>query len=143
MAKSHAERVERVQHKFLMWLNCHTSQPCLSLTYHSLLQHFGVQSLTSRRVQHDLLFLKSIFSLKISSEILLNCFGLHAPTRSTRNLRLFAEPRGRVETVASGFLCRMPRLANKFLAATSADFFDDTVSTLRTKIVKYAKNMRL
>ena len=61
-AKTHTERVDRVQHKFLMWLNSHTSSSCPSLSYQALLDHFGIPSLASRRTQFDLLFLK-VFTL--------------------------------------------------------------------------------
>lgn len=39
----------------LMCLNYHTLQPSVSLAFHSLFQHFGIQSLAPKRVQHDLL----------------------------------------------------------------------------------------
>ena len=56
-ADSHTARVDRVQHKFLIWLLTHTSSGyAASLSYESLLLHFKIPSLASRRVQHDLLF---------------------------------------------------------------------------------------
>ena len=57
-AKSHTERVDRVQHKFLMWLNSHTTVFCPSLSYKALLNHFELPSLASRRIQYDPLFLR-------------------------------------------------------------------------------------
>ena len=48
-ASSHTVRVDRVQHKFLIWLLTHTSSgQANSLSYGSLLLHFKIPSLTSR-----------------------------------------------------------------------------------------------
>ena len=138
-AKSHGERVDRVQHKFLLWLNNHTAQPCDSLSYRSLLNHFGIPSLAARRLQYDLLFLKSIFSGKINSVELLDRFSIHVPARLTRSLRLFTERRGRVSTVCGGLLCRIPRRMNEFLAVSRADFFYDDFNTFRTQVIRYIK----
>ena len=83
-AKTHTERADRVQHKFLLWLNRHTTVPYPSLSYNSLLiNHFGIPSLSARRVQYDLLFLRNVFSGKINSADLVAQFSLHVPPRST------------------------------------------------------------
>ena len=67
-AKSHTVRVDRVQHKFLIWLIAHTSSgQATSLSYQSLLLHFGLASLSQRRVQHDLLFLSSILRGRVDT----------------------------------------------------------------------------
>ena len=137
VAKSHAERMDRVQHKFLIWLNNHSSHQCDSISYDSLLHHFGIPSLAARRLQFDLVFLKSIFSGKLNSIDLLNCFPLHIPSRLTRSLRLFAERRGRVSTVSGGLLCRVPKSMNTFLATSGADFFFDDFNTFKTCVVRY------
>ena len=56
-ALSHLKRLERVQHKFLIWLVCTSDKPCNDLGYPQLLAHFGVQSIRARFLQHDLMFL--------------------------------------------------------------------------------------
>ena len=140
-AKSHTERVDRVQHKFLLWLNHHTSTPCSSLSYNSLLTHFGVTLLSARRVQYDLLFLKSIFSGRIVSADLLAKFPLHVPPRSTRSERLFAERPWRVGTVRDGLLRRIPRIMNTFLSKRNADFFNDSFPCFKSHVVKYIRSL--
>ena len=142
-AKSHTVRVDRVQHKFLLWLNYHTSRSCNSLAYDDLLQHFGVNSLASRRIQHDLLFLKSILSGKIDSETLLSYFPLHVQARPTRTHHLFAERRGRVSTVSQGFLCRIPRMMNVFLTSSGSDVFFENFTTFKTHVLRYVKSPQL
>ena len=44
-AKTHLARVERVQHRFLMWLASHTQPTCSSLDYDQLLAFYDVRSL--------------------------------------------------------------------------------------------------
>ena len=141
-AKTHTERVDRVQHKFLMWLNSHTSSSCPSLCYQALLDHFGIPSLCSRRTQYDLLFgLKSIYSGRLNSSDLLSSFPLHVPPRSTRSVLLFAERPWRVATVRDGLLRRIPKCMNAFLSREHVDFFKDSYGTFKTSVVKYVKTM--
>ena len=138
-AKSHTERVDRVQHRFLMWLNNHTNSPCHSLSYHDLLNHFKITTLSARRVQYDLLFLRHVFSGKIDSADLLENFPLHVPPRSTRSQRLFAELPWRVKTVGEGFLRRIPKETNSFLSRTGVDFFNDSVYSFRKCVLEYVR----
>ena len=53
---------ERVQHKFLMWLACHTAYDDASLAYSNLLSAYQVSHLEARRTQCDVLFLCTVFS---------------------------------------------------------------------------------
>ena len=67
-AKTHTVRVDRVQHKFLMWLQSHTaSGHCPSLSYPDLLNHFKIPTLSSRRIQHDLMFIRNIFRCRLTA----------------------------------------------------------------------------
>lgn len=142
-AKTHTARIDRVQHKFLMWLLSHTSSEHVpSLSYENLLPHFRLPSLSSRRTQHDILFIRNIFRHKIDSAELLASFALHTPTRSTRANRLFSEPRARVNTVQSGLFCRLPRVVNVFLNCTNhADVFNDTFCAFKRIVIKYVSQL--
>lgn len=142
-AKTHTARVDRVQHKFLMWLLSNTaSGHAQSLSYQNLLSHFKIPSLTSRRIQHDLLFIRNIFRSKLNSIALQGSFSLHVPARSTRTLRLFSEPRGRVNTIQSGMFCRLPRVANTFLATNGiVDLFTDSLGTFKAHVIKYVMSL--
>ena len=66
-AKTHLVRVERVQHRFLMWLASHTEPHCSSLGYDRLLTCYAVRPLRARRVQADVMFLTKLFRGFISS----------------------------------------------------------------------------
>ena len=140
-AKSHTVRVDRVQHKFLMWLNSHCNIPCQSLSYSALSHHFGVPFLSSRRVQHDLLFLKGLFTGKINCAELLGNFPLHVPSRSTRTIPLFAESRARITTVQSGLVCRVARNINAMLGKTRCDFFTISFITYKHHVIKYISDI--
>ena len=138
-ADTHTVRIDRVQHKFLIWLLSNTvSGHAVSLEYSDLLKHFRIASLASRRVQHDLLFIRNLFSSRLDCSILLRSFCLHVPTRSIRTQRLFYEPRPRVNTVKRGLYVRIPQLVNSFLRSDrDVDFFTDASSTYKVHVLKH------
>ena len=138
-AETHTVRIYRIQHKFLIWLLSYTnSGHSRSLEYSDLLNHFQISSLASRRVQHDLLFIRNVVNSRIDSDILLQNFSLHAPTRSICTQRLVYVPRPRVNTVKRGLFIRVPNLVNSFLGSVpEADFFADDFSTFKTRVVTY------
>ena len=140
-AGSHTVRVDRVQHKFLIWLNYHCKSACPSLSYSALSRHFGVPFLSARRSQHDLLFLKGLFVAKINSAELLQKFPLHVPPRSTRTSLLFAESRARTGAVQSGLTCRIAKATNVMLAKTKCDFFDLSFVAYKNRVTKYVSDM--
>ena len=86
-AKTHTDRLERVRHRFLTWLNRCSPQPasCQSLDYAALLRHFRMCPLSSRRVQHDILFIRNVFRRRIDSAFLLGSFTPSAPVRIGRH----------------------------------------------------------
>ena len=54
---SHLKWLERVQHKFLMWLACYSDRRSDDLDYLALLSHFKVRSIKSRFIQYDIVFI--------------------------------------------------------------------------------------
>ena len=122
-APSHLARLERLQHRFLMWLGAKTHSRCL-MDYASLLEHFRCPSIKGRFVQTDLKFLRSVFAGRLDCGHLVTMFSLHVPGRRSRQTGLFNVPFGRVESVKNGFSVRVPKLANDFLRNhPSVDFF--------------------
>ena len=142
-AETHTVRIDRIQHKFLIWLLSHSlSGYSPSISYENLLHHFRLPALSSRRMQHDIIFIRNIFRLEIDSADLLASFSLHIPTRSTRTYTLFSEPRARVNTVQSGLFCRLPRVANAFLSHCSrADIFNDTLWSFKRMVTRYVNDL--
>ena len=66
-AASHTDRLSRIAHKFLIWLNTHSRQRSQSLSYRDLLRHFKLVSVDARRKQHDLIFIRNVFRGRIRS----------------------------------------------------------------------------
>ena len=66
-ADSHLARLERVQHKFLLWLAFVSDRSCASMGYDALLAHFNMYSLRSRFLQHDIMFLHNVLHGRIDS----------------------------------------------------------------------------
>ena len=137
-AAVHTDRVDRVQHRFLMWLNAHSRSPSTSMSYADLLKHFRLCSLAARRTQHEILFARNVLTGKISSSFLLSAFSLSTPIRSTRQQVLMYVPYARVSTVKGGLFVRLPGVVNRFLGQSSqADIFHDSFATFRSRVIAY------
>ena len=132
-----------MQHKFLMWLLTHTdSGHSQSLSYSDLLHHLKIPSLASRRVQHDLLFLRNIIRGEVDCPVLLESFPLHVPSRSTRTVSVFTVPRARVRTVDSGMFCRVPKVMNTYLSsASNPEVFYEGLAVFRARVIRYVLNL--
>ena len=123
-AKTHLKRIERIQHKFLIWLAVHSSKPCSSLNYDVLQLHFNVLSIDRRLALNDFNFIHNVFSGRINSPNILSMFSLAVPSGRTRSRPVLREPTARVETIKNGMFCRLPRLVNGLCAKQpSADLF--------------------
>ena len=141
-AITHLRRLERLQHRFFMWLGSKTQATCPPLDYKSLLELFRCQSVRSRFIQTDLLFMRSVFGCHVDCTDITGMFPLSAPVRRTRHPELFHVPRrcGRVDTVKRGFLVRLPQLANTFAESSpDTDFFLPSCS-VRSDMVKFAND---
>ena len=137
-AAVHTDRVDRVQHRFLTWLNAHSRSRSPSMSYATLLKHFKTCSLASRRTQHDILFVRNVLTGKIRSSFLLSAFSLSTPIRSTRQQVLLYVPYARVSTVKGGLYVRLPKVVNSFLRQRSqADIFHDSYVTFRSSVIAY------
>ena len=123
-AATHLKRLERLQHRFLMWLGCKTRQRCPPLDYISLLDHFRCQSIKARFIQIDMSFLRSAMNNRFDCSDLTSMFSLAVPVRRTRHTGLFHVPTGRVNSVKNSFMLRLPATCNELLRSTpEADFF--------------------
>ena len=128
-AVSHLARLERLQHRFFMWLGANTRTQCPSMDYGSLLLHFNTTSIKSRFVHADLMFLHSVLNHRIDCDHLVTLFGLTVPGRRSRHTGLFHEPFARVNTVKGSFIARIPRLCNLLLQhMPDADVFHPSAS---------------
>ena len=138
-AVTHLKRLERVQHKFLIWVAPRSDRPCNDLVYQALLAHFNVCSMKARLTQHDIMFLYNVHQDRIECPELVSTFRLSVPPRPTRNSSLWAIPFARVNTVLRSLLCRIPTCTNSFLrSCTSADFLASSRCSFLTSVRKYA-----
>ena len=64
-----------------MWLNAHCRIQSPSLSYVDLLNHFRLTSVSARRSQHDIMFIRNVFSGRILSSFLLQAFCMSVPCR--------------------------------------------------------------
>ena len=109
-------------------------------SYSDLLNHFKMRSLKSRRVQHDLMFVRNVLNGRIDSSFLLGSFSLATPARATRNPVLLHVPLGRVNTVRDGLFIRIPRAVNAFLKdCAPVDMFHDSYYSYRAHAVKHTR----
>ena len=131
-AVTHLARLERLQHRFLMWLGAKTQPHCPPMDYVSLLEYFNVTSIKARFIQADIMFMHNILHHRIDSNHLVTLLGLNVPGRRSRHTGLFYEPFGRVNTVKNSLVSRIPRTCNLFLQHNpSLDFFHSSASFRR------------
>ena len=139
-ADVHTNRIERVQHKFLMWLCCRCCKTDVSLEYNVLLNHYGMTPLKARREQHDLMFIRNVHRHVVNSSYLLERFPLAVPTRHLRNMILFHVPFARVNTVRNSPFCRIPKLCNSFLDSNrEVDVWMNASVSFKTHVITYVR----
>ena len=142
-AAVHTSRLDRIQPKFLLWLNAHTRNQSQCLSYDHLLAHYGLVSMSARRTHHNIVFTRSIFSGRIRSSFLLSSFSLNVPARSTRQQVLLHVPYARVSTVKEGLFVRLPRSVNSFLSqCPNVDFFCTTFCSFRALVKSYVSTLK-
>ena len=137
-AEVHMKRIERVQHKLLMWMcaRCRVTGP--KLQYEELMDFFGVGTLAARRKQLDIMFIRNVHRHVIDSPFLLSTFPLALPTRLLRTRILFNTPYARVNTVKYGLFCRISRSCNAFLDANrDIDVWLNSAAKLKKSVIAY------
>ena len=138
-ANTHLKRMEKNQHKFLIWLCARCRIQNVTLDYENLLRHFGLASLAARRLQYDIRLLRNIHNNKIDSSFLLESFPLVAAPHVLRTRVLFHVPHARVNTVKNSMFVRVPRHCNEFLnSARSVDIWHTGVRVFKKQVTLYS-----
>ena len=149
-AKTHLDRIERLQHRFLQWLQYYLYSECRTVAhcadYHDLLRAFSVTALESRRQQYDIMFIEKLYKSRIDSPELLDCFPIYAAPKSTRKTDrargVINVPYARVDTVRRSLFVRAPIRVNGILfACEDLDIFHDSPSEFRAKVLAYVKQL--
>jgi len=138
-AMTHLKRLERIQHKFLMWLAAKSNKPLPVMDYDRLLDHFNMRSIKARLAYYDLIFIYNLFHERLDAPDLIPAFGLNVPGRATRAMSLWAVPYGRVNTVQRSLYCRIPVSCNMFLNARhDIDLFTSTHFSFKSAVQKHS-----
>ena len=141
-ASTHLKRAEKVQHRFLTWLCVRCRIKNVALDYKNLLCYFGLASLSARRLQYDIRFLRDVHNNKIDSSFLLESFPLAAAPRVLRSRVLFYVPRARVNTVKNSMFVRIPRECNAFLNSVRAvDIWQTGIGEFKKHVITYSTAM--
>jgi hypothetical protein len=80
----HKHSIERVQKRFMRFVNFKLGIPVREIKYAWLREHLGLQSLSARRSIMDMVFLHKLINGRIDSPGLLSQIHLRVPTRDTR-----------------------------------------------------------
>ena len=135
---THLARLERIQHKFPIWLACSSGHQTQSLDYPLLLKRFKVPSIKARFQQHDLLFMFSAFRARFDSSYILSSYHLSTPMRRNRNPVLWHVPFARVNTIQNCPFHRIPALTNSFLAfSPGTDFFTTPYTNYKRAVRRF------
>ena len=117
-AATHLLRLERIQHKFMTWLRSRCRFTDVPMQYDALEQQFGLESLSRRRRQHDLMFIRNVHRQAIDSPYLLQHLPLAVPARNVRRQAIFHVPYARVNTIKRGLFVRIPEACNDLINAS-------------------------
>ncbi|BES91184.1 Retrotransposon protein [Nesidiocoris tenuis] len=133
----HKERLERVQRRFLRYLNFKMHIPLEELDIVELAARSGLQDLEVRRTMADLMFLFKLLNAEISSPVLLARISFNAPGYFTRHQHLFRADFAAFNYLQQRPLCRLPRVANALLESVDFDFFHDSRLDLRKRAIEF------
>ena len=140
-ARTHIQRIERVQERFLVWLSARCRVQGVPFAYRDLAMHFNVSTIASRHEQHDIMFIRNIHRHRIRSSFLLEKFPIAVPVRQLRTQVLFAVSFARVNTVRSCTFNRIPNVCNAFLNTNrDIDVWESGMAEFKTRVKKYVKN---
>ena len=123
MYKTHSMRIERIQKRFtrmaIKILHWNIDMP--SYTSRCLL--LGIQSLESRRIYFEIMFIRDIINFKINCPFLLSLVCWYAPERNLRSRLLFEIPFHKVNYGYNEAITRCLRQANSVCNITDFNMF--------------------
>ena len=139
-ARTHMQRIERVQEKFLFWLCARCSVRGVPFTYRDLTEYFKVDTIAARHEQHDIMFIRNNHRHRTCSSFLLEKFPISVPARQLRTQSSFAVSFARVNTVRSCTFNRVPNACNTFLDQNrDLDVWVSGVAEFRARVRQYVR----
>ena len=136
--KVHIASLERVQHKFLRYVNFRLGIPLDSLNYDFLLNNQNLLKLSERRIITDLIFLFKIVNGMLDCPDILSLVNFNVPVRMTRQCVLYYCSNIRTVAMQNSTLNRLHSMGNKY--AFLADVFDNSLSSYRLILIKHFSN---
>lgn len=136
--KVHSNNIERVQHKFLRYLNFKLKIPIENINYLSLMNRLNLITLSDRRIISDLILLYRVMNNLIDSPAIVATIKLHVPTRNTRQSITFFCNTYTTNYQSHSLTNRMHDLGNKF--GGIVDIFADSLYNLKCNLHQHFVN---
>lgn len=133
--KVHIKNIERVQHKFLRFINFKLGIPVEHINYTSLNIFLNIQTLENRRKLNDLLFIFKILNSMFDCSQLLDLICIRVPIRCTRFKELFHTSVPTTNYSAHSPMRRIHTYANVY--ANNIDMFNVTFFNFKKQCNKY------
>ena len=103
------------------------------------LQYFNTESIKTRLIHANIMFMYQMFHHRIDSAQLVSMFRLNVSESRNRHTGLIHIPFGRVNTVKNSLTVRVPLLCNQFLAHTRSIECYHWSASFRREAMQYAR----
>lgn len=130
--KTHQQKIERVQHKFLRFINYKLGIPIEELNYTCLMELLNLSDLTTRRTVSDLVCLFNISNGSLDALDLTSLINLRIPTRDTRLNSLYFVTKSANNYFVNSPIQRLHTLGNKYSSIDVYRF--QSISKFKTSI---------
>lgn len=132
---SHCLQIEKIQNKFLRFINFKFGIPILEINYVNLRSKLNLSKLSERRKIFDLILLYKIVHSRLDCPDAINLLSIHIPPKHTRRNILFYNNNFAMNSV----LERIHRLGNELTDV--ADIFNLNFNTFKAKLVHHFLNV--
>lgn len=137
--KTHSENIERVQHKFLRFINFKLNIPIQNINYILLMKQLNLITLSDRRIISDLVLLNKIINDCIDSPEILAKIKLYVPTRNTRQNATFFCDNFKTNYQAHAPINRLHYFGNRF--GNIVDIFKDSILVMKRNLHNHFSGM--
>lgn len=131
-------RLERVQRKFLRYVQFKLRQPVIEIRYNALMSDLNLPLLSTRRTINDILILFKLLNNLIDCPQMLSVINIRVPVKSTRLHHLFHSDNHSTNYSYHSPLVRFHRTANTY--TDLFDIFKTSPSCIKAKITSYLCN---
>ena len=133
-----AERIERVQRKFLRYISFKKRVPWAEFDCNRMLRECSLWPLKTRRRSSDVVFLYKLLRGDVDCPRLLNLICLHTPSHSTRSINPFYVPTTTTNYLFNNPIHRAQRAVNSLCSNFDFDPHFHNLLTLKRLMLKYS-----